>query len=202
MQKPAKRKSASVSVEIDNISSSIIQLVHDAIIVLDEDQNIFLFNQGAEQTFGYKASEVIGQRLDVLLPPQVSDFHGTYVRSFAKDPETARLMGERKEVSGRRKNGTIFPAEASIAKVPNAGKTFFAAILRDITERKMAEQMLRESEEKQSLLLNSVDEIIYAVNYPQGGSVNGIVEFVSERTREILGYRPADFITDPNRLNS
>ncbi len=199
MEKRTKRKSANVPVEPDNFSSSIIQLVHDAIIVVDEDQNIILFNQGAEKTFGYIASEVIGQRLDVLLPPQVSDFHGAYVRSFAKDTEIARLMGERKEISGRRKNGVIFPAEASIAKVSSGGKIFFTAILRDITERKRAEQVLRESEKKQSMVLNGVDEIIYQVNYPEGSSVNGTVEFVSERTQEILGYRPAEFITDPNR---
>ncbi len=198
MAKRTQPKSAKAPVETDNISSAIIQLANDAIIVVDEDQNIFLFNQGAEQTFGYKASEVIGQRLDVLLPPQVSDFHAVYIRSFAKDPEVARLMGERKDVLGRRKNGTIFPAEASIAKVSSAGKIFFTAILRDITERKIVEQALRKSEENQSMLLNGVDEIIYQVNYPQGGPVKGTVEFVSERTQEILGFRPTDFIADPN----
>ncbi|MEK6752792.1 MAG: PAS domain S-box protein [Chloroflexota bacterium] len=202
MEKHTKSKSANVPVETDNFSSSIIQLVHDAIIVMDEDQNIILFNQGAEKTFGYIASEVIGQRLDVLLPPQVFDFHVAYVRSFAKDAETARLMGERKEVSGRRKNGVIFPAEASIAKVSSGGKIFFTAILRDITERKIVEQALRESEEKQSMILNGVDEIIYQVNYPQGSSVDGTVEFVSEQTQEILGFRPTDFITDPTRWRS
>lgn len=199
MEKRTKRKSAKVAVETDNISSSIVQLVHDAIMVVDEDQNIILFNQGAEQTFGYKASEVIGQRLDLLLPPQASDFHSVYVRTFAKDPEPARLMGERKEVSGRRKNGAIFPAEASIAKVSSGGKIFFTAILRDITERKRAEQVLRETKEKQSMVLNGVDEIIYQVNYPKGSSVvKGRVEFVNERTQGILGFQPTDFITDPN----
>src|SRR3989304_6286777 len=57
-EKSTIRKSAKAPVEADNISSSIIQLVHDAIIAVDEDQNIFLFNQGAEQTFGNNASEV------------------------------------------------------------------------------------------------------------------------------------------------
>ncbi|MDO9300687.1 MAG: PAS domain S-box protein, partial [Anaerolineales bacterium] len=98
-----------------------------------------------------------------------------------------------------RKNGANFPAEASITKVSSAGKIFFTAILRDITKRKIVEQALRESEKKQSMVLNGVDEIIYQVNYPEGGSANGTVEFVSERTQEILGFRPTDFIADPNR---
>lgn len=199
MEKPTKRKSAKAPVEAENISSSIIQLVHDAIIVIDEDQSIFLFNQGAEQTFGYKASEVIGQRLDMLLPPQISNLHRAHVRGFAKAPEIARLMSERKEISGRRKNGTIFPIEASISKISSAGKIFFTAILRDITERKQAEEALRLSEEKYRQVLNNVDEVIYQVNFPEGSSfVNGRVEFVSERTQKILGYRPAEFIADPS----
>lgn len=143
MAKRTRPKSAKVQVEADNISSTIIQLVHDAIIAVDEDQKIILFNQGAEKTFGYKASEVIGQRLDLLLPPQTSDPHIAHVRSFAKAPEIARLMGERKEISGRRKNGAIFPAKASIAKGSSGGRIFFTAILRDITERKQVEETLK-----------------------------------------------------------
>ncbi len=87
---------------------------------------------------------MIGQRLDLLLPPQISKLHRAHFRGFAKAPDAARLMNERKEVSGRRKDGTIFPAEASIAKATISGRTFFTAILRDITERKYAEQQMKE----------------------------------------------------------
>lgn len=199
MEKRSKSHSTKAPVEMNNISPFIIQLVHDAIIVVDEEQNITLFNLGAEQTFGYEACEIIGQRLDILLPPQVSDFHLAYVRGFARESGIARFMGERREISARRKDGTIFPAEASIAKISHDGRTFFTAILRDITERKNAEQALSDSEEKHRLILNAVDEIIYQVNHSEGSLGSGTVEFVSERTQEVLGYKPIEFITDPNR---
>jgi len=96
MLKRTQRKSAKAPVEADNISSAIIQLVHDAIIAVDEDQNIFLFNQGAEQTFGYNASEVACDspaagfiRNPPRLHPQIF-----YI------PNAARQMGERLEISG------------------------------------------------------------------------------------------------------
>ena len=198
----SQRKSTSMikaMMETSKISSSIIQLAQDAIVVIDENQKIIYFNQSAENIFGYDAAEIAGQSLEILLPEAFSAVHQIYIRSFAQSPEQGRSMGERKEISGRRKNGTIFPAEASIAKVSEGGKVFFTAILRDVTERKIVERALRESEKKQSLVLNGVDEIIYQVNYPEGGSANGTVEFVSERTQEILGFRPTDFIADPNR---
>jgi PAS domain S-box-containing protein len=196
MSKHAKRPHTKPIATGDEIFSSIIQLVHDAIIVIDEEQKIIFFNQGAEKIFGYNASEVIGQRLDMLLPPHVSDFHLAYVRSFAKDPETSRLMGERKEVSGRHKNGTIFPAEASIVKVSSGKEIFFTAILQDITERKQIEDALRESEGIHRLVLDNVDEIVYLVEMGADNMFTNQVRFVSGRVEQILGYQPEEFIHD------
>jgi PAS domain S-box-containing protein len=120
--------------------SSIVDIAADAIVSVDEEQVITLFNQGAEKMFGYRASEIIGQPLDLLIPPDVVRVHREHIREFAKSSVSARRMGERAEVRGRRKNGEIFPAEASISKFEIEGRLVFTAVLRDVSERKAAEE--------------------------------------------------------------
>ena len=82
--------------------------VVEAIISVDEAQHIVLFNKSAEEIFGYRADEVMGRPLDLLLPARVSEAHRQHIRGFAAEPETARRMAERRELSGRRKDGTEF----------------------------------------------------------------------------------------------
>lgn len=124
----------------------ILEIAEDAIISVNSTQRIVLFNQGAETVFGYAQEEVVGQPLDVLLPPRFAQSHRGYIEAFGKSAEIARLMGQRREVFGRRKDGSEFPAEASISKLELGGDVTFTVILRDITERKRAAEALRASE--------------------------------------------------------
>jgi diguanylate cyclase (GGDEF)-like protein/PAS domain S-box-containing protein len=122
---------------------NILTLAADAVIAVDEESRITVFNNGASQIFGYEPREVIGRSLDLLLPERFRSVHRAHLRAFARAPDSARRMNERGEVWGRRKNGTEFPAEASISKLTENGRTTFTVILRDVTERKRAEQELR-----------------------------------------------------------
>jgi PAS domain S-box-containing protein len=143
-------------VEIESFLSTILRVAHDAIIAIDQDQQIVFFNQGAERIFGYAASEAVGQSLDILLPQALSEIHRTQVDNFALAPEMVRRMDERREITGRRKDGTLFPAEASIAKTRMGEQVVLAAILRDITERKRVEEALRQSNAFSQAVLNSL----------------------------------------------
>ncbi len=126
--------------------SMIVGLAKDAIVCVDGAERIVLFNRGAEETFGYDVDEVLGQPLAMLLPEPSRDSHPAHIETFRNRGEPARFMGKRGEVSGRRKNGTIFPAEASISAFTSNDKAYFAAVLRDVTERKQHEGAMRQKE--------------------------------------------------------
>lgn len=115
--------------------SDIVTISADAIICIDEEQRITLFNDGAERIFGWSASEAMGQLLDILLPERVREIHRSHIARFKEAPERARRMGQRQAISGLRKNGEEFPAEAAIAKVQMGNSVVFSVVLRDITEQ-------------------------------------------------------------------
>ncbi|RKH16158.1 PAS domain-containing sensor histidine kinase, partial [Corallococcus sp. CA047B] len=128
--------------------AGIVSNAADAIISIDDAQRIILFNAGAERIFGYAASEVVGRSLEVLLPESLQAVHARHVQHFAGGSMTSRHMGVRQPISGRRKGGETFPAEASISKLEVEGARTLTVILRDITTRKQAEEVLRNSEER------------------------------------------------------
>jgi PAS domain S-box-containing protein len=115
--------------------ADIVGISADAIICIDSDQKITLFNEGAEQIFGWREEEIIGKPLELLLPERVRDGHRAHVERFRNSPERARKMGQRREISGLRKNGEEFPAEAAISKASMGDSVVFSVVLRDVTEQ-------------------------------------------------------------------
>lgn len=136
--------------------AGVVELAEDAIISVDATQRITMFNQGAEKIFGYAALEMLGQPLDKLLPARFQHLHRGHVAGFAHAPETTRMMGERREVWGRRKSGEEFPADASISKLILDDAPIFTVILRDITERKRAADELERQVQHRTAHLNAL----------------------------------------------
>ncbi|GET40069.1 diguanylate cyclase domain-containing protein [Microseira wollei] len=123
--------------------AGILDIADDAIISVDATGRIQIFNQGAERIFGYTAAEVLGKPIDMLLPETLRAVHRQHLHKFAQSADISRKMGERREIVGLRQDQTQFPAEASIYKLKLPQETILAVILRDITERKQAEEALQ-----------------------------------------------------------
>jgi PAS domain S-box-containing protein len=132
----------------EQLLAGILETAAEAIISIDEAHRITMFNQGAERIFGYSAKEMVGKPLDLLLPERFREVHRQHVRNFAAAPEKARRIAEGLQVFGCRKDGSEFPAEASISKLNLRDGTMFTVIFWDITERKEAEKELKKSREE------------------------------------------------------
>jgi PAS domain S-box-containing protein len=128
-----------------DLFAGFLAMSSDAVIAVDEEQRIIFFNRGAERIFEWKASEVGGQPLAMLLPERFRPAHTGHVRGFGAAHGAARTMGERQLISGQRKSGEEFPAEASIQQMNVGGRQVYAAMLRDITPRVKAEEALRQA---------------------------------------------------------
>jgi PAS domain S-box-containing protein len=122
--------------------AGIISISSDAIVSIDEEQRIVFFNHGAEQTFGYAAEEVMGERIEILIPARFRPQHERQVREFGGGAVAARRMGERGQISGLRRSGETFPADASISRIEVDGRRLYTAVIRDVTERVRAEEAL------------------------------------------------------------
>lgn len=129
-----------------DILSILLDISHSAVIAIDQDQKILLFNQGARRIFGYEPSEVLGEPLDIVIPRDKQEIHREHVRRFGASPTLAKLMDERQEIRGQRKDGALFPASASIAKTTSGGRLVFLVIVQDISAQKAAEEKIRQNE--------------------------------------------------------
>jgi PAS domain S-box-containing protein len=138
---------------------TIVEIAPDAVITIDSQQTITLFNPMAEEIFGYSAKEVLGQPLTMLMPEKSRSLHSGEVEKFGNEDVFSRNMDNRREILGRRKNGEIFPAEAGISKMVITNEQFFTTFFRDISERKALERQLEIANERMSEELNFAKEI-------------------------------------------
>ena len=127
--------------------SKVIDISIYPIIIVDDEQNILIFNQAVTQLFGYTADELADHPIDILIPRQLQETHRHHMTNFANSTPPVRLMGEREEVYGRHKDGALIPIEASIATQKINNKNFFSVTLRDITQRQQREKKLSENEQ-------------------------------------------------------
>jgi PAS domain S-box-containing protein len=153
----AKRRRTSEAVQeseaqLDPIFQSY-QSIGESIVAVNDQQRIVLFNSAAEQMFGHTAASIIGRPLSVLLPKRFRRTHRKSVHNFGATEQRGQTMNIYRPVYGLRANGEEFLVECSISQVGISSKKLYTAILRDVTERKKAEQA-REQLIKQLELLS------------------------------------------------
>jgi PAS domain S-box-containing protein len=135
---------ASVAKESDERLRAMVDSAMDAIITVDSERRIVVFNPAAQSLFGYSLDEVLGSPLERLLPERFHAAHEGNVAAFRESSVTARMKKSHMEVIGRRADGSEFPIESTIAQVTIGGQTLLTAILRDISGRRRAENDLNE----------------------------------------------------------
>ncbi|RWA77674.1 PAS domain-containing sensor histidine kinase [Mesorhizobium sp. M1C.F.Ca.ET.193.01.1.1] len=126
---------------------SILATVPDAMIVIDESGHIQSFSAAAETLFGYKASEVIGQNVKLLMPSPYREEHDAYMQRYLRTGER-RIIGLGRTVTGKRKDGSTFPMELAVGEMhPGTGR-FFTGFCRDLTERHRTEARMQEQQQE------------------------------------------------------
>ncbi|MBF0444422.1 MAG: PAS domain S-box protein [Magnetococcales bacterium] len=168
----------------------IANSVHDAIITSNENGNILFWNAGAKQVFGYDESEVIGKPLTILMPKQFQSSHDAGIKRVAKSGHS-KLAGQILELEAARKNGEIFPIEMSLSTWKTGKSCYFAAVIRDISERKILEE-----KEQYAAFQSGVAEMSVTILHNIGNAIMGISHRASkmveasrelQQTGEILG---------------
>lgn len=161
---------------------AILDSAQDAILSIDGTGRITLFNRGAESMFGYRADEVMGHSIGVLMPPPYREEHDQYIRRYLEGGE-ARVIGRVREIYARRRNGEVFPIELSVSESRVGDTVAYTGIIRDITQRRQIDEALRRERDFAERLLETAQVIVLVLD--TGGR---IVRF-NAYMEEISGYR-------------
>ncbi|MEK7405177.1 MAG: PAS domain S-box protein [Acidobacteriota bacterium] len=166
---------------------AVVDSAVDAIISADSGGTIISWNRGAQRVFGYAEEEVVGKPLTLLMPERYRGAHRSGLERLASTGEN-HLVGKTVELVGLRKDGSEFPVEVSVAAWSRAGKRFYTGILRDITERKCAEEALRGSEERFRNLFEDAPVAYHEIDR------GGVVQHVNRAECALLGYEPSEML--------
>jgi formate hydrogenlyase transcriptional activator len=166
----------------------LIEAVPDAMVIADLKGGIVLVNTQAERLFGYEPQELLGQSVEILVPESLRQKHVRHRDEFRAEPRT-RPMGTGLELFGRRKDGAVFPIEISLSPTEDADGFFVAASIRDISDRKQAQEALRQSEERFRLLVAEVKDYAIFMLDPHGR-----VQTWNEGAEKIKGYRAEEIV--------
>jgi diguanylate cyclase (GGDEF)-like protein/PAS domain S-box-containing protein len=164
---------------------SVAESATDAIIAADQSGAMVSWNRGAERIFGYTEPEVLGKPLSMLMPERFREMHDAGIKRVVDGGVAAsRLIGNTVEVVGLRKGGREFPLELSLATWDTPNGRFFSGIIRDISERKKAEDKIK------ALLETAPDPIVEL-------DADGRIVLANARTDELFGYERSEIIKRP-----
>jgi two-component system sensor kinase FixL len=169
----------------EQLLRSIVDNTLDGIITIDERGTVKSFNRAAERVFGYAEDEVIGRNVNMLMPEPYHGEHDGYLSNYVGTGQ-AKIIGIGREVVGRRKDGSTFPMDLAVSEFWLETGRYFTGIVRDITERKRAEEELREAEGRMRSVVDHVIDGIITIDE------RGTVATFNPAAEKIFGYAAAE----------
>lgn len=162
---------------------NLLEAAPDGMVIVDQDGTIVMVNAQMEKLFGYSREDVVGQRVEMLVPVRFKDVHPFHRVQYAKNPQL-RPMGADLELYALRKNGTEFPVEISLSPMESEQDNLIIAAIRDITDRKRAEEKFRG-------LLESAPDAMVVVDQ------QGYIQLVNSQTEKLFGYDRVELVGQP-----
>ncbi len=172
--------------------AAILDTILDGVVAMDEACLVRLFNPAAETLFGYRREEVIGRNVSLLMPSPDHEAHDGYVANYLRTG-IKKIIGIGREVTGKRKDGTLFPLFLTVGEARLSGKRLFVGILHDLTARKRVE----------AKLLNLSRVVEQSPNAVMIANLHGVVEYVNPSFTRLTGYSSEELIgQSPSLLRS
>jgi sigma-B regulation protein RsbU (phosphoserine phosphatase) len=169
--------------DIETNFRAILETITDGVIVIDEYGMVELVNPAAERLFGFGREEIVGHNISMLMPSPDRENHDGYLANYRRTG-IKKIIGIGREVSGRHKDGTVFPMYLSIGELVLAGKLLFVGILHDLTARKL-------TEDKLLVLSRAVDQSPVSIMIT---GPDGRIEYVNQGFTRLTGYLPAEVV--------
>lgn len=171
---------------IDVRLMSLLDMAADSIVLMDAQSRILLFNKASESLFGYDSEDVIGKRVNILMPPKYADHHDAWVDTYL---ETGRhsIIGIGREVQGKHKDGTTFPFDLSVGVTETDEGKQFIGVMRDLRARKQIEEKLRtlQNELNQMTRINAMDEMGATVAHELNQPLTAIILYLQAIERKL-----------------